>query len=62
MEQTNVEKLCSCGQVHETVDDYIKLAEKLGLNLTYEDLVEIQKVLEQRNSQCIDYCEHHEHE
>lgn len=59
MEQSNVEKLCSCGQVHETVDDYIDLAERMGLTLSVEDLIEIEKVLEARNSKCEEYCERH---
>ena len=53
MEQNNVDKLCkTCGHKHKTLDEYIEMAENLGLRLSVEDLAEIEKVIKAQEEKC----------
>lgn len=53
MEKENFVEYCkSCGHKHKTLDEYINMAENLGLRLSVEDLIEIEKVIKVQEAQC----------
>lgn len=53
MEKENFVEYCkSCGHKHKTLDDYINMAENLGLRLSVEDLAEIEKVIKAQEEKC----------
>lgn len=53
MEQENFVEYCKCcGHKHKTVEEYIEMAENLGLRLSVEDLTEIEKVIKEQEAKC----------
>lgn len=53
VEQEKFIEYCkSCGKKHKTLDEYIDMAENLGLRLSVEDLTEIEKVIKGQEAKC----------
>lgn len=53
MEQENFVEYCKhCGHKHKTLEDYINMAENLGLRLSVEDLAEIERVIKEQENKC----------
>lgn len=54
MEKQMLDKIiCAvCGKEHKTLEDYIAIAEKFGITLSVEDLMEIERVLKEEEAKC----------
>mgnify|MGYP003314650758 FL=1 len=54
MEKQMLDKIicAACSKEHKTLEDYIAIAEKFGINLSVEDLMEIERVLKEEEAKC----------